>query len=55
MESIDGKELLRKQYKLEKGTQNLQLELPKNISDGMVFVELISNEIKETRTIIVKK
>lgn len=55
VKSIDGKELLRKQYKLEKGTQNLQLELPKNISDGMVFVELISNEIKETRTIIVKK
>lgn len=55
IKTIDGKELLRKKWELKKGKHDLQLELPNTISDGMVFVELISDEMKETRTIIIKK
>ena len=53
--TVDGKEILRNQWKMAKGKHELQLELPNNISDGMIFVELISDEIKETRTVLIKK
>jgi hypothetical protein len=55
LRTVDGRELLRKEWKLDNGKHDLQLELPNNISDGMVFVELISGEIKETRTVLIKK
>jgi PKD repeat protein len=53
--TIDGKELLRKKWNLPIGNQELQLELPNNISNGIIFVDLISDEVKETRSIIIKK
>jgi hypothetical protein len=53
--TVDGKELLRKKWNLGEGEHDLQLELPNNISDGMIFVELVSDEIKETRTVLIKK
>ncbi|MGC4041221.1 MAG: PKD domain-containing protein [Flavobacterium sp.] len=55
LKTVDGKEILRKQWKVAAGQQNIMLELPSNISDGMVFVELISDEIRETRTVLIKK
>lgn len=53
--TVDGKELLRKQWNLKKGKHEIQLDLPDNISDGMVFAEIVSDEIKEIKTILVKK
>jgi hypothetical protein len=52
---IDGKELLRRKWKLNKGDNELMLELPNNISEGMIFVDLISDEIRETKTVMIKK
>lgn len=55
VKTIDGREILRKKWNLTDGQRELQLELPNNISDGMLFVELISEEVRETRTILIKK
>lgn len=53
--SVDGKEILRKKWNLGAGHNNLQVELPNIISEGLLFVELISNEVNEIKTIMVKK
>lgn len=53
--TVEGKELVRKEWDLNKGKHEIQLELPNNISDGMIFVEFSSSEKKEIRTVIVKK
>jgi PKD repeat protein len=55
LKSIDGKELLKKKWMMKKGKNDLQLEIPNNLSEGMIFVEIISDEIKETKTVIIKK
>lgn len=53
--SIDGKGLVAQTTLMENGQHTLKVELPNNISDGLVLVEIISDEIKVTRKILIKK
>jgi PKD repeat protein len=52
--SIEGKELSREFVELSKGKQDVEVILPKVISDGMVLLEVNSTEFKEVKTIVIK-
>jgi hypothetical protein len=53
--TIEGKELSKQTWYLNKGKQTLEVELPNNISDGIIFIEIISDEIREVKTVLIKR
>lgn len=52
--TVEGKEILRQSYFLQKGNPPLEVEMPDGISDGLVLVEISSSDFKIVKNLIIK-
>lgn len=53
--SVDGKNLGSYSWNLKKGEQKLELKLPSNLADGIILLQINSDDFSEVRKIIIEK
>jgi len=53
MKTLDGKELLTKDWSLDAGRQVLNLEVPAHVADGLVLVEIHTGGVKTIKKVVV--